>query len=169
MGIEIIQLVISALTPMVVLILGIKINNSIEKNKSQILKEKNFDELWAMKLVTIADEYNTTVENFVAIISKLRDIQQKKPKGWKNEENEILKKLSRNNQSIQKLNWKISLFTEFCKKEAINVINAEKELNDTMAELLENGKINFDSIKEKLFKFNSTIKLAHAELLKIDN
>jgi hypothetical protein len=89
-----IELTTSILTPVVILLLGIKINNTIEKHKALISKEKTFDEYWAMKLINVADEYNLSVESFISNINRLHEIQKKQFDGWKDEEKILVNELS---------------------------------------------------------------------------
>ena len=165
--IDIIKIISSILTPIFILIIGMMINKTIEKNKSIISKEKNFDEHWAMKLINISDEYNKSVTEFVANINRLHEIQKKQFIGWENERKDIEKNLGKTMQNIQKLNWQLSIFTQFCEKETENVLNKEEKLIQSMETVLKEEKINFDLIKENLCQFNLSVKLAHAELLKL--
>jgi hypothetical protein len=57
--IEILKLVSSFLTPLIVLILGIAINRKLEIAKTALSKEKDWQNWWASEFLRVCRDYNS--------------------------------------------------------------------------------------------------------------
>ena len=63
--IEILKLVASFLTPLVILTLGIVINRKLESTKAELSKEMDWQNWWAGKLLANCHDYNESITNIV--------------------------------------------------------------------------------------------------------
>ena len=166
MIIEILKLISSFLTPMIVLIFGLRFNKILEASKAENLKKQNWQETWAKRFLDVAFDYNTGVSEIVSNLFQLQYCIESKDS----------KKLDRHSEKISILieklqysNWDIQNFTQFAPLKGKEVNTKGQLLNDLIAELLKNKKGSLEEIRKVQFEFNDAIKHAHAEILEIDN
>lgn len=62
---EIIDLISSVITPIVILVLGIFINKNIEKLKVTMTKENEWRNIWANKFLEVCNKYDAVVTKIV--------------------------------------------------------------------------------------------------------
>ncbi|MDK9708534.1 MAG: hypothetical protein OEL83_15940 [Desulforhopalus sp.] len=75
---EILKLVASFLTPLIILILGIVINRRLETTKALLLREKEWQNWWAEKFLAACHGYNESVTDIVTGLLQLKQIEDEK-------------------------------------------------------------------------------------------
>ena len=89
---EILKLVASFLTPVFILVLGLRINKSIERNKMTLLKEKEWQVRWAETFLIGALRVNENISIIVTSLSQLQqNLQKENKQEAKQKEDELLK------------------------------------------------------------------------------
>jgi hypothetical protein len=102
---EILKLIISLLTPLIVLVLGLRLSKKLERNKIGVLKEKEWQVKWADLFFNQAIEFNT---NISIIVCALFDLQRVEPNS--ENEKEINTKISKSGNKISQADWDIQNF-----------------------------------------------------------
>ena len=62
---EILKLIASFLTPLIILILGIVINKKLESAKAALSKERDWQNWWAGKFLSVCHDYNDDISKIV--------------------------------------------------------------------------------------------------------
>ncbi|HCO66418.1 MAG TPA: hypothetical protein DIT04_01490, partial [Dysgonomonas sp.] len=123
--VEILKIIIEITIPIIILILGIKINKTIERNNISLLKEKEWQVRWAETYLEKAIEFNAQISTLVTLLYKLSNL--------KNDNEEILKKkIDECIYNIQFLNWDIRNFAQFSER-GKDVINMQTELSNKLS------------------------------------
>jgi hypothetical protein len=167
--IEILKLMASVLTPIIILILGILINRTLEKSKAVLSKEKDWQNWWAGKFLSIAHDYNSTVSECVTGLYSLKQIEDEKLSGWEEDlkQKEIAVRL--NIRKLQYLDWEIQNYIQFAPNKGKNVRDKQEQLFDLLANLIGTKQGNLEEIRTVQFEFNDSVRLAHAEILEISS
>lgn len=163
--IEILKLIASFLTPVIILILGIIINRRLEKSKTALAKEKDWQSWWAGKLLNVAHDYNNAVSEIVMSFYHLSQTNGQKPPGLEDEATSS--KINKAIYKVQYLDWEIQNYTQFTQFNRDNVMKKEKCLYKLLNDLISNKQGNLEVIRKAQFEFNEAVRLAHAELLAI--
>lgn len=161
MTIEILKLFISLLTPILVLIIGLVISKKIEKNKLDVLKEKEWQVKWTEMFLKQATDFNDNVTTVICSLFNLQtETNSKKIEELKN-------KISSSNRQISEIDWNIQNYTQFSKSHQTDVISTQKKLMDSIKELISTGKGSLEKIRKQQFEYNNAVRNAHSEILKI--
>ena len=158
---EIIKLIISLLTPLIVLIVGLLITKKIEKNKIEILKEKEWQVRWAELFLQQATDFNN---NITIVVCSLFILQSEKDP---NKISEINKKILNSNYYISEINWNIQNYVQFSLVHKENVIKTQQKLMELISQLISMKLGNFEVIRKLQFEYNDAVKKAHNEILKL--
>ncbi len=158
---EIIKLIISLLTPLVVLIVGLLITKKIEKNKIEILKEKEWQVRWAELFLQQATDFNN---NITIVVCSLFILQSEKDP---NKINEINKKILNSSHYISEINWNIQNYVQFSLVHKENVIKTQQKLMELIRQFISMKQGDFEDIRKVQFEYNDAVKKAHNEILKL--
>lgn len=164
---EVLNVIASFLTPLVLLFLGIVINRWLEANKSLSAKEKDWQNWWAEKFLEIAHQYNTNITKFVTGLHQANQIANEKLQGWEDELKQKESSIHRSIRELQYLDWEIQNFTQFARVNGDDVLRTQKQLFDLAGRLIDKKQGNLEEIRNVQSKFNEAVRLAHAEILKI--
>ena len=108
---EILELIASFLTPVVILFLGPLINKNIERSKIALLQEKEWQVRWAETFLIRAIKFDENISVVVTSLSQLQQETQNQSKAGKDDaeqkEKELLKTINQSIANIQYLNWVI--------------------------------------------------------------
>jgi hypothetical protein len=166
--IEILKLLASFLTPILILILGIIINKNVEKNKIALLKEKDWQNQWAETFLIRAIKFE---ENISVIITSLYRLQQENNQPNKNKEDsklkeiKILEEINNSSANLQYLDWDIRNFVQFAIINKDEVIKNQTELIGKVANLIQNRQGDLEAVRVLQFEFNKAVRNAHSEIL----
>ena len=166
---EILKLVASFLTPLILLLFGILLNKRLEERKLNITKEKGWQEYWANKFLDVAHDYNTCVTAIVTGLFQLKQISDEKLAGWDNDVKQKEVEVRNKIRKLQYLEWEIQNFVQFVPKKGDSVKEAVKELYSLLANLINTKQGNLEEIRNAQFRFNDSVRLAHAEMLEISS
>ena len=165
--IEILKLVASFLTPLVILILGIVINKKLESAKAVLSKEKDWQNWWAGKFLSVCHEYNESVTHIVTGLFQFKQIEDEKLSGWENESQEKLGDIRLNMRKLQYLEWEFQNYIQFAHNYGPAVLEKGEELYSLIGRLISDKKGNLEDIRKIQFEFNDAVRLAHGEILGI--
>jgi hypothetical protein len=164
---EILKLVASFLTPLLVLIFGILLNKKLETSKSTIAKEKGWQEYWSAQFVDVAKEYNDSVTDCVTGLFQIKQISDEKLAGWEDDIKQKEQTIRLSIRKLQYLDWQIQNFIQFSVKKGSDVKNKQKHLFSLISNLIATKQGDLEEIRNAQFEFNETVRLAHAEMLSI--
>lgn len=172
--IEILKLIASCLTPIIILVLGFLINKSIERNKKNILQEKEWQVRWAETFLIRAIKFNENISVIVTTLFKMAINSQNEniSEGKKMEtEEKLLKIYYESIENCHYLDWDIQNFAQFAKKNGENVIEKQKELIGAIRKLIDDKQeFDIEKIRRIQFEYNKLVRKAHHEILNaVDN
>lgn len=159
MTIEILKLSLSLLTPILVLIVGLIISKKLEKNKLNVLKEKEWQVKWAEMFLKHATDFN---DNITIVICSLFNLQNETDQ---NKITETLTRISASSSRISEIDWNIRNYAQFSKLYQNDVISAQQKLMDSIRELISTRKGNLEEIRRQQFEYNKAVRNAHSEIL----
>lgn len=164
MTFEILKLVASFLTPLIVLVLGLLINKNLEKSKVAYLQEKEWQVRWAETFLIRAIKFE---ENISVIVTSLSQLQQKSQKQDLNSTSneELLSSIDQGIHNLQYLEWDIQNFAQFA-DDGEDVIDKGKQLMCAISDILKQKKGNLESIRNIQFEYNKAVRRAHSQILK---
>ncbi|OFX36001.1 MAG: hypothetical protein A2X08_08075 [Bacteroidetes bacterium GWA2_32_17] len=166
MTIEILKLIASCLTPIIILILGILINKSIERNKKFLLQEKEWQVRWAETFLIRAIKFDENVSVIVTSLSQLEQNMKNKNKSeTKQKEDELLKTINASIANLQYLDWDIQNFAQFAEKNFKDLIGKQKELLDAIKNIFDNKQGDLEKVRIIQFDYNKIVRKAHNEIL----
>lgn len=157
----------SVITPLIILILGISINRTLERTKVTLSKEQEWQNWWAKKLLGISHDFNVAISECLTNIFALGQIAHEKLSGWEIEHKQKETSLRDKIRLIQFLDWEMQNYLQFAPTKGQEVKAKQEELVRLVADLLRTRQPNFKEIKSVQFEFNELLRLAHAEILQI--
>lgn len=161
MTIEILKLIISLVTPIIIIVFGLIINKKIERSKIGILKEKEWQVRWAELFLNHAIEFNKSISSIICSLFRLQDATKDSEI-----EKQIINQLRENLIIIQNIDWDIQNFAQFAFESNKEIIEKQKKLFDKIKELIKNKKGNLEEVRQIQFEYNQAVRKAHNEILK---
>ena len=156
---DMLKLIISLLTPLSVLILGLSIAKKLEKNKLGALKEKEWQVKWAEMFLIKAIEFNDKISLVVICIDRI--LRNKN----EIERQELTKAISTYNFKLNEIEWDIQNYTQFSKEYGVKVNENQKLLMASILDLL-TGKIsNLEDVRKLQIQYNESVRKVHGDLL----
>lgn len=157
--IEILKLVISFSTPIIVVIFGLKISRRLEETKLNVLKEKEWQVKWAEIFFKHATELN---EHVSIVICCMHDLQNEKDK---KKADTITDRIFSCASKISEIDWNIRNYAQFSVVYGNEVIESQKKLLAMMGELLSTKKGDLEKIRVQQFAYNNAVRKAHNDIL----
>ena len=160
---SIVQAVASLLVPIVVILLGLKINRQLEANKVNLSREKEWQTKWADSFFASASEFNQAVEDSIMLLFEIgQQHTQNDPRGVIKEKEKLLLAAS---EKIQRTEWSLKTHVQFASKNRDAVLLNATKVMELCTQLFKEKKGSLEEIREALFNFNAASKAAHRELL----
>ena len=159
--IEILKLIASLMTPLLVLVIGLIITKKIEKNKLGVLKEKEWQVRWADLFLKQATDFN---DNISLTITRLFHLQQEKDQ---NKIDEIIKATYASMLNLSEKDWNIRNYTQFSKNYGNKVLENQQLLMTSIETLISKKKGNLEEIRKYQFNYNEAVRNAHSDILNI--
>jgi hypothetical protein len=164
--IEIIKLIVAFLTPILILVLGLLINKSIEKSKKNLLQEKEWQVRWAETFLTKAILFEENISKIVNILFRLQEITKiPKTSETKIKEVELITAVNESIYEIRYLGWDIQNFAQFAEKNCKNLILKQTELSEEISKIFETKQGDLEKIRKIQFDYNKLVRIVHNEIL----
>lgn len=164
MTLEILKIVASFLTPVVVLVLGLLINRNLERSKVEYLQEKEWQVRWAETFLIRAIKFEENISVVVTSLSQLQ--QQAQTKGSSDaSEDELLRTINQSIANIQYLDWDIQNFAQFA-KDGKKVIDKGNQLMDAIKDIFAKKQGDLERIRQMQFEYNKAVRIVHSQILK---
>lgn len=165
MIIEILKLIASFLTPIIILFLGLIINRNIERSKIALLQEKEWQVRWAETFLVRAIKFDENISVVVTSLSRLQQETQNQSKNAaKQNEKELLKTINQSNAIIQYLDWDIQNFSQFA-EDGNDVISKQKALMEGIENIFSKKQGDLEKIRQIQFEYNKAVRKAHNQIL----
>ena len=162
---ERIKVLASVLTPLVILLLGLEVNQALEKNKAQLAKDKDWTSQWAERFYTQALSFNGAIEDVVMTLAFVTQEHNQKLSGWEKRVEDLQVSIHETVRHIQRTEWSLITMCEFCPNSKDEVLSAAKLAYKQVSELLKNKQGDLEAIRETLRSFNMAAMKAHREIL----
>ena len=160
--IEIIKIIISLSTPILVAIIGCEISKKIENYRLNALKEKEWQVKWAELFFKHATDFN---DNISIVISLLFHLQNKIENS---EIDEDLSKIQVCQIKLSEIDWNIRNYAQFSEQHGKKVTEIQEKLLEDIKKFLSCEKKNLEEFRKEQFEYNTAVRLAHNEILKIE-
>lgn len=158
---EILKLCISFLTPILVLITGLLISRKLEKNKLEVLKEKEWQVKWAELFFKQATDFNDCITNIITLLYLLQTEKNQQVS------DEMLKKIKTSLNKTSEIDWNIRNYTQFSKTYQNEVIKTQQSLINSIRQLISEQKGDLEKVRVQQFEYNDAVRKAHSEILKM--
>jgi hypothetical protein len=162
---EMLKLVASFMTPLIILILGLVINRKLESSRVALSKKKDWQNWWAAKFLDVCNDYSTSITDIVTGLYQIPQIENGKLPGWERELEETVCSVRQSMRRLQYLDWEIQNHIQFTPSHGPSILKWEKVLYNTIACLTEKKQGDLEEIRKLQFGFNKAVMLAHAEIL----
>lgn len=166
-SLEVVKLLSSFATPIVVAVFGILVLRRIEGVKAAVARQSDFQSKWADQFFESCQDFLRAVERELAALTslcKLPVLEQHDGLGQ-----ELQKEISRLHPKIMELELRIRrcvVFAPVAGREVTSAANACIELVSILVNSLKADKQgNVDGIIEQMNVFNTSARRAHAEML----
>ncbi len=154
-----IQLLSGIVTPVVLVIVGKRITNSINSHQNNKMKEYDWEKEWAGMFIDLVKDYNENTSEFLTLINKSAQGVNEKM------EIEIKEKLF--NQ--RKLFYDIEIITiAFEIKSRGELIDIMNNIGDDIRKSFSTNELKLDSIRASQINFMKIAREIHTKLLHID-
>jgi len=157
---ELAKLIISLLTPLIVLILGLRLSKKLERNRLGVLKEKEWQVKWADLFFNEALEFNN---NISIIVCALFDLQIAKPNSEK--ENELNIQILKSGNTIRETEWNIQNYSQFAVINNPTMIEKQSALIHKLEDIMVNKKGDLEELRKLQFEYNQIVKKVHSEIM----
>ncbi|MCC7332193.1 MAG: hypothetical protein IT232_06250 [Flavobacteriales bacterium] len=158
---EILKLCTSLLTPILVLMAGLLISRKLEKNKLEVLKEKEWQVKWAELFFKQATDFNDSITNIITLLFLLQTEKDKQVS------DEMLKKIKASMNRISEIDWNIRNYAQFSKNHQDEVVKTQQELMNSIRQLIDEQKGDLEKVRKQQFEYNDAVRKAHSEILKM--
>jgi hypothetical protein len=159
------QFISSIATPVVILLLGLKINKTLEVNKATLAKDKEWRTEWAKRFYSAAIDFNSSIEECIFILFSIgQNLDEKLPQ-WEQRIEEKQKSIHTIVEQIQRAEWSLKTAVEFAPSFKNEVLAQSKETTRLVSELLAKKQGDLEAIRITLFAFNKAAMFAHREIL----
>jgi len=163
--IQIAQIVSPIATPVVILLLGLKINKTLEANKTTLAKDKEWRTEWAKRFYSAAIEFNSSVDECVLTLFSFAQVSTEKLPGWEERLQEKQKNIHVIVERAQRAEWILKTTVEFAPNSKDEVLKQSNKTFTLVTELLKNKQGNLEVIRSALSDFNKAAMAAHREIL----
>lgn len=143
-----------------------KINKKVEKQKNNILKEKEWQVVWADNFLKKAIEFNDFLSSSLSNFSTAYEIQNQMP----NDAKELFDKSRLNLYKLRELEWDLRNYTLFVSdnQKKINLNEIQSELMTFLIGLhTTTGEVNLEDFRKNQFEYSKLVREIHSELLEI--
>lgn len=165
---EVIKLIASILTPIVVLVFGLILNRRIETIRISLAKEKEWKTKWGDTFYQTFRDLNTLVEDILCTLFEISELS-KKNKGDSAEAKEKIAYLQ--NLMVKIVHIELSLRTQLgcAPKSANEVRNATTHLFELIKNAINSRKGNLDEMHSALIELNKRAMVAHSEIIGLNH
>lgn len=161
MTLEILKLCISLLTPILVLVAGLLISRKLEKNKLEVLKEKEWQVKWAELFFKQATDFNNSITNIITLLYLLQTEKNQQVS------DEMIKNIKTSMNRTSEIDWNIRNYAQFSKNYQHEVVKTQQYLMDSIRQLIAEQKGDLEKVRKQQFEYNDAVRKAHSEILKM--
>lgn len=162
---ERIKVIASVLTPLVILLFGLEVNQALEKNKTQLLKDKDWTSQWADRFYAQAVAYNDVMEEILVLLISYSQEGVTKIPQWEKRQEEISRKYNEKVPQVSKIRMSLEMMCQFCPASEADVLSASRLATDKVRAVIEKQEGSIEDIRESLRAFNKIAMKAHREIL----
>lgn len=144
-------------------LIGLNTTKRLEKIKSDVLKEKEWQIKWSELFFSQAIKLNDHVSKLVCKLYYLQTESGAKKKS------EINIEIYLSVYAISEVGWNIKNYTQFSPEYGKDVEEIQSRLIEQLHKILSDKKGDLELIRPLQFEYNKAIKKAHAEMLMSKN
>ena len=158
-SLEIFKLVSSVLTPITVLIIGLFIARKIERNRLDVLKEKEWQVKWSEVFLKHAIDFNENVTTVITTLHIMQDVKDEIT------QQKLLSEVLNANTQLAVINWNTGNYTQFAPFHGKKVIECQNLLMNSIVTIITSRKGDLEEFRAYQHDYNIAVRLAHKEIL----
>jgi uncharacterized coiled-coil DUF342 family protein len=147
--------------PASIVIVGIIITSKIDSRKT-------WDTKWSESFYKLFQEFNNAFEDLIYCIWQLSERSQKGSLTLE-EEKQFMSQISKISAEIERKEFGMRTQLCFAPKTKDDIISLSEKLRSQINDLLKTKKGHIDAIHNTLFELNRKAKVAHGEILGVEN
>ena len=163
--VQIAQVISSIVTPIIILLLGLKFSKTLEMNKASLAKDKEWRTEWGKRFYSSAIEFNAAVDDGVLLIFFISEISREKLPGWEKRIEQKQNNVYAAFERLQRAEWILKTTVEFAPQSKDDLMLNSHKIWTALSELWAKKQGNVDTIRSYLFDFNKVAMNAHREIL----
>ena len=161
----IIQAISPLATPLVVVVLGLRINKQLEQSKLSLSKEKEWQTKWADSFFSSASAFNQAVEESIFFLS---EVSRAPSNDLSEETKEKIKGVWTAIGRIKRTQISLETYAQFATKNSAEVLRNALVIMELISQILKDEQGDLTPVRQAQYKFNAASKAAHRELLAFD-
>jgi len=161
MNIEELKLLVNAITPIAVIVLGILVLRRIESIKASVATQVEFRKKWADSFFECCHEFMASLERDMAVLTMLSGLQNRNDE-WGLKLQDEVKNL---HPKLSELELRIRRSVIFAPNSGDNVKNSANKCIQRLGQLLHNQGGNVDNVISAMNEFNHYARIAHEEMI----
>lgn len=162
-ALETLKIIVSALTPLSIAVLGVLLLRRIEGVKASVSMQSDFRKKWADQFFECCQAFMIAFERDMALLNKIGDL--KKPDDELG--TQLLKEVSTLHLAISELELRIRRSVVFAPVSGAKVKETASNCLSLIRNLINSRVGNLDEIIGKMDEFNRAARIAHAEMIGI--
>ena len=162
---SIIQAATAVLIPIVVIVLGLKINRQLETSKINLAREKEWKTKWAEAFYSAATQFIKSVDEYVCLLSEFGELDGKNDPTSNNRRMELDAAAGKEFRTLHRQEWGIRTQLHFAPNNKGDVIHAAHAVLAETHKMGTSGKGSFEVVRKHLKDFNNACRSAHREML----
>jgi hypothetical protein len=163
--VQIVQLISSIIIPIIIILLGLKLNKTLEVNKTSLTKDKEWRTEWAKRFYSAAIEFNAAVDDSIITLFLIAQLSTEKLPGWEKRFEDKQNNIHAIFERLQRAEWILKTTSDFAPNSKDEILSHSNKIWSTLSELYERKEGNLEVIRQYLLDFNKAAMMAHREIL----
>lgn len=163
--VQIVQMISSIATPIIILLLGLKLNRTLEENKASLQKDKEWRTEWAKRFYLAAVEFNAAVDECLITLFNIARLSREKPSDWEKIIDEKQNSMHTVLERLQRAELILKTTADLAPNSKDEILSHSTKIWSSLSDLFENKRGNLDAIRQYVLDFNKAAMAAHREIL----
>ncbi len=162
---SIVQAASGIVVPVLIIVLGLKINRQLEASKIQLAREKEWRTKWAESFYLAATQFTKSVDEYVCLLSEFAELDGRNDPASNNRRTEIDAAAGREFRVLHRQEWDIRTQLQFAPTNEGHVMQAAQAVLAEAHRMGTTGNGSFEVVRQHLKEFNKACRDAHREML----
>ncbi len=161
MDTETIKILVSAITPILVLIFGVILIKKSESIRREVNQKYDYINAWASNFNLSCGEYLKCIEEYLSLLHFLNQLEDKKNKLGLS----IQDRVTQIHIKLPELQLRVRRMAVFAINNGPTLVGLSDEISDYLAKIISTGTGDFDIAINKMHKFSNQSRKCHLEMM----